>query len=356
MAYAKRKYRYNNIARAVSGAYNLYKRYKRAPKRAVRRKTKRTFRGRTKTSTRTRYRRSLGIAHGSGGVTTDQRVVTWKAKGRAKQFAYDGMPFVTRVNNGNRIIADYGKQAVDFQTINSPGNYNDMIIKKILNDSPTISPINPTNIVNTKWFLGQTKLEYRYVNTGPITIEMDLYILSAKSSRPPAGLLQPTNAWNLGYTQQESNTDTGTPTAADPYTKPTESVKFNQNYKIDTLIKKKLEPGAEYVFKYFFNPNMVVNGAWLQENGQIRRLTKTLMIVCRGMPVASKEVSPGITTAPVRLIYTRTQSTSIRGIKAYGQVYDYTNGLPSSGLTELYGMKEEQEEPVDVLDDDNYAE
>lgn len=136
--------------------------------------------------------------------------------------------------------------------------------------------------VNDQLVLHSIKAELLFTNSSSSNSAITIYDIVARKDAGNANVNLPSQAWRYGVDQAGG--------AADDYlivgSEPTESVAFNQFYKIVQRKRVSMAPGQLHRHEIYYQPNKLLKGQYLtQQPYNIAGITLYTMVVHHGMPV-----------------------------------------------------------------------
>lgn len=211
-----------------------------------------------------------------------------------------------------------------------------------------------TGYMSTKILLQTLTKEWRFTNQGPATVEMDLYVVSAKSTNSTS--ITPFGSWTAGWTQEKQDAGAGINPVVTPYARPTTVKLFNLDWKIQKKYHVSLESGREWLFRYSFSPNALVDTAYCTNN-VIKGITHYILMVQRGTVGDDNNghTIGNVTIAPTKIVWSERQLSKVSVLSSNPRNYDLNVTLPVPVDNKLFQINDETDAPINTLLTTNFA-
>jgi hypothetical protein len=192
-------------------------------------------------------------------------------------------------------------------------------------DPATLLALLPS--INDKMILHAIKGELTLVNASSTNSSMTIYNLIAKRDASVSVISTPVNAWQKGVDDAGGSSTDLTIVGSIP----TESVAFNDFYRIIQRTRISLAPGEMHRHEFTYFPNKVLSGELL--NGvayQLAGITGNIMIVHHGMPAHDSTTTTSVTVDISSLDLVMKMSYDWRELENSVTSWSKTNNLGTS--------------------------
>lgn len=135
-----------------------------------------------------------------------------------------------------------------------------------------------------KIFIDYAQMIATFSNVTTANITLDIYDVAVKRDRSAPNADQPKRDWDNGQYFDEAGSQAVTATSTAPFTDPTNSILFKQNYTIVRKCHVELAQGRSHEHIHFHKLDKMVNTEVTATNTHIKGLTTFIMYVVRGLP------------------------------------------------------------------------
>lgn len=208
--------------------------------------------------------------------------------------------------------------------------------------------------MGTKILLQSITKEWRFTNQGPATAEMDLYVVSAKSTN--TAILSPFDSWAGGWAQEKQDQGAVPTPVNTPYARPTTVKLFNLDWKVQKKYHVSLESGREWLFRYSFSPNALVDTGYCTHN-VIKGITHYVFMIQRGTVGDDNNGHNigNVTIAPTKIVWSERQLSKVSVLSSNPRNYDLNVTLPVPVDNKLFQINDETDAPINTLLSTNFA-
>lgn len=196
-------------------------------------------------------------------------------------------------------------------------------------------PITTNTAQSKKFLLKSVYSELRLVNQAPSTTEFEIYVLMCKNSSE--GGASPEALWDQGLVHQAVGLSAMTHTT--PYSVPTTSKVFNMHWKVVKKIKGSLNPGADHVNTFSYQPNRIIDSQYVNDYAEIKGITYAYMVVTRGKPGDDNDtynpIAQNIGLCKSKLIGTVKNTYKVYNIADTPRSTTYSSNLDTAGILKV---------------------
>lgn len=181
--------------------------------------------------------------------------------------------------------------------------------------------------VNDQLVMHSIKAELLFTNSSSSNSAITIYDIVARKDAGNANVALPSLAWQYGVDQAGG--------AANDYlvvgSEPTESVAFNQFYKIVQRKRINMAPGQLHRHEVYYQPNKLLKGQYLtQQPYNVTGVTVYTMIVHHGMPAHDRVTGTNVTIDISSIDWCQKVSYQWRILEDASTSWRKTNNLPTS--------------------------